>query len=36
MSTRRVAIAVAGLVMSASIASAQALGDIAKKEEARR
>ena len=36
MSTTRVVIAVVGLVMAASIASAQALGDIAKREEARR
>jgi len=36
MSTTRVVVAVAGLVMAASLASAQALGDIAKKEEARR
>jgi hypothetical protein len=36
MSSKRVVIAVAGLVILASIASAQSLGDIAKKEEARR
>src|SRR5258705_13027913 len=36
MSTTRVAIAAVGLVMFASLASAQTLGDVAKKEEARR
>ncbi len=36
MSITRVVAAVAGLVLLASLASAQALGDIAKKEEARR
>jgi len=36
MSTTRVAIAAVGLVMFASLASAQALGDVAKKEESRR
>jgi hypothetical protein len=36
MSTTRVAIAAVGLVMFASFASAQALGDVAKKEESRR
>ena len=36
MSTTRVAIAAVGLMMFASLASAQALGDVAKKEESRR